>query len=61
MARELIKCEVHKIEMQKSVGWYGIKYECKKCLAEGHTPNGKNDTHIARIAANELLPGTGIK
>lgn len=34
-------CEVHKIEMKKSVGWYGVKWECQKCLSESHTPNGK--------------------
>lgn len=34
-------CEVHADPLKKSVGWYGTKWECSRCLAEHHTPNGK--------------------
>ncbi len=30
-----VTCPVHKIRATKSVGWYGTKYECSKCLSEG--------------------------
>lgn len=39
-------CTYHNIKLTKSVGWYGEKYECKKCLTESLTPNGNPDTKV---------------